>query len=130
MTDIVNEILASIDMDGVGAIVAALLLLYAPMAFSYIYYRAIRRGRIWRCRRCGWCCRKLWIPLAADERERFGGRRFLNTSRTGCDHLVVESGVASCSVYDGRPSACRTYPLHEYNGEHILDLRCRFDYRK
>lgn len=112
-----------------------LRLLWARIATGYPGYAAVLPGDpafLCQAQRCeAWCCRNLTVPIGDADAGRLAGFTGLPLSRLvesedgvplrlplvdpyvlarrdgGCAHL---GGDDTCTVYDGRPSACRLYP--------------------
>lgn len=84
--------------------------------------------RVGRCKRCGRCCRGHWAVRGHNPKVlRDTGLMLgiqpdlidelideLSSEKFNCEHLRWgrKGGrrIAVCSIYDGRPQACRDYP--------------------
>jgi Fe-S-cluster containining protein len=83
-----------------------------------------REAKLWRCIRCGECCRAYIAPLkineAASLTRKYGpvvvyynGKYYLSKKGDGsCIFLTKVNGIAYCTIYLERPLSCKLYPFH------------------
>lgn len=84
------------------------------------------------CERCGWCCRTLGIQVVPEDILIMGDAS--GVKYVGNDEFRIilpckyQNEDGTCSIYDKRPSSCRTYPLNVKNGKLIIQrtLHCPF----
>jgi len=87
--------------------------------------------KIFRCKRCGECCRHYTIKLTKADikkiEKRYNKEYFLSydhiknylvlKSNNGCVFLKQKKNKYFCGIYDIRPKICRKYPFFKKNIE-------------
>lgn len=87
-------------------------------------YIGWRDAELWRCIRCGYCCKAFAIPLKFIEALHLtrkygpvviqaGGKFYLiKKPDDTCIFLKYEGPIAYCQIYLERPGCCKIYPFH------------------